>query len=57
MSAIDQLGVTNMEIDVLNHQASLTKDEHTRNEALSSKDAVRNPLQVQYIGVSYFSIR
>ena len=41
-----------MEIGVLKHQASLSKEDHARNEALSSKDAVRKPLTAEYIGVS-----
>jgi hypothetical protein len=42
-----------MEIGVLKHQASLSKEERAKNEALSSKDAVRKPLTAEYIGVSY----
>lgn len=39
-----------MEIGVLKHQASLSKEERAKNEALSSKDAVRKPLTAEYIG-------
>lgn len=51
MSALDQLGTTEMEIGVLKHQASLSKEEHAQNEYLSSKDAIKKPLTAQYIGV------
>ena len=41
-----------MEMQVLVHKATLTDEDHQRNEQLSSKDQNLPPLQVQYFGVS-----
>ena len=53
MGALYQLGSTEMEIKILMHKASLTMEDHRKNEVLSSKKET-TPLQVQYIGVSDF---
>lgn len=49
MGALDQLASTEMEIKILMHKATLTVDDHRKNEVISSKKET-TPMQVQYIG-------
>lgn len=50
MSAFDQLSCTEMEMKVLSHQASLSVEDHRKNEQLSMKQEINKPLNAQYVG-------
>jgi len=50
MSALDQLGSTEMEMNVLKHQASLSQAEHEENSKRSLKQENAGPLNAHFIG-------
>lgn len=54
MAALDQLGMTEMELNVLKHRASLTQEQHEANRKRSERPEQMQPMQAQYIGVSDF---